>query len=246
MSKRHPIHIEPLDQGNLGSCTFNATVHCVSAEPFWSTVNNQTLDEPLAVKGYSRATQLDNVPGVYPTNDTGSTGLAAAKAALELGLIAGYEHVFHGVAEVVGVLQERPCITGISWKDTFDDPDAEGIVRITSRSRTRGGHEIMVDEVDLQRGLIGFQNSWGPGWGLGGRFYLSGEDYQTLLDERGDVTVFTPRTSPAPLPVTDPVDAALVAAMLPWANQRYTWLPTGKAGRARAGLLAWMTARGYR
>ena len=35
-------------------------------------------------------------------------------------------------------------------------------------------------------------NSWGPGYGLGGRFYMTVDTWAELLADRGDVTIPVP------------------------------------------------------
>jgi hypothetical protein len=121
--------IPVLDQGNLGSCTGNATVGVLGTEPFWDTLTvteQQSMDENEAVKVYSLATQLDDVSGTYPPDDTGSSGLGAAQAAKKLGLISGYMHIT-SVAAAQQAIQSGPFITGVNWYEGFDTPDAKPI-----------------------------------------------------------------------------------------------------------------------
>jgi hypothetical protein len=58
-----------------------------------------------------------------------------------------------------------PVVLGIAWLDTFFDPDTEGLIRVTPRSRVVGGHAIKWLGVDARRGLAVLQNSWGREWG---------------------------------------------------------------------------------
>src|SRR5579862_1268869 len=88
-TRRVPI----FDQGNLGSCTGNATVGAVGTDPSFADLSaavQKSLSEALAIKVYSNATKLDSYPGNYPPDDTGSDGIDACKAAKALGLISGY------------------------------------------------------------------------------------------------------------------------------------------------------------
>lgn len=84
----------------------------------------------------------------------------------------------------------------------MDTPDANGLVRVTGQ--VRGGHEYELDEIDAERRLIGVTNSWGPEFGVGGRFYIGFDDFARLLSEDGDVTDLVPLTEPAPQPTPDP------------------------------------------
>jgi hypothetical protein len=135
-------------------------------------------------------------------------------------------------------------ITGINWYADMFTPSPEGIVRITGE--LAGGHEIVVDEYDPVRGLVGFTNSWNDRWGLQGRFYLAGEDYATLLDRDGDVTVLLP-PAPAPVPPTpgpapSGVDAALAQVMRAggWVSARH-W---GANARVAAAARTWLISKG--
>ncbi len=99
----HAINIPVLDQGSIGSCTGNAAEACAGSSPFFEAIPNTVVAKPVAntlkaeqqaVALYSAATVLDNVQGKYPPTDTGSTGLAVAKAVENAGLISGYQHAF--------------------------------------------------------------------------------------------------------------------------------------------------------
>lgn len=197
---RHQRHI-PVWNQTIGSCTGNAALGCLGTGPLYETVQNQPrfpFTEDGAVEVYSAATRIDNVPGEYPPDDTGSSGLAAAKVLKQAGLIAGYQHTFT-LNDALKALQAVPLICGTSWLDGMNTPTSDGLAHVTGREL--GGHEYVIDEYDPVRGWLGFQNSWSAGWGVNGRFYLEAEDFADLLRADGDVTVFVPATQPAPTPV---------------------------------------------
>ncbi len=232
---RHQRFIPVLDQGNLGSCTGNAAEGVAGSGSVFQAIppgnavrpnpTDAAGDETQAVALYSAATLLDNIPGAYPPDDTGSTGIAAAKVMVKAGLIAGYQHTFN-LADALAALQVVPLMFGINWYDSFDQPDSNGLVAITPGAQVRGGHEIVADELDVARRLVGFTNSWSASWGLGGRFYVGWGDVETLLGQQGDVTVPVPLTQqppqptpgPGPSPLTpDQVDQAMWSAAKTWA-----------------------------
>lgn len=177
-----------LNQGDLGSCTGNALAGVLNTAPF-RRKGAKLLTEKDAVAIYQAATVIDGFPGQYPPDDTGSSGLAVCKAAKARGLIAGYTHAF-GIADALRALQTGPVITGVNWYDGFDRPDANGLVRISGQ--VRGGHEFEVLGYDPATDLVTAENSWGPGWGVKGRFHFTSSTWAQLLAEQGDVTVPVP------------------------------------------------------
>jgi hypothetical protein len=176
-----PRHVPPYDQRNLGSCTGNAMAGALSTAPF-----NHRFGERRAVLLYEAATQLDDIPGAFPPDDTGSSGLAVAKAAQKAGLITRYEHAF-GLQDVISALQTGPVIAGTDWLTGMDTPDAQGFVKVTGS--VRGGHEYEILGVDLEQRYFTACNSWGTSWGVGGYFKIRIDDFAALLARGGDVTV---------------------------------------------------------
>jgi len=175
----------PLDQGNLGSCTANALCGALDSAPDF--VGGPPLTEANAIRVYELETKMEGKP--YPPNDPGGSGLMVCKAAKQLGMISSYLHAF-GVQHALEALVMRPVITGISWYTSFDNPDPQtGLVQIAPGATVRGGHEIVADGIDADKQLVWFWNSWGTQYGLGGRFCMSFDTWDQLLQQQGDVTV---------------------------------------------------------
>ena len=218
---QHVSYINVLDQGQLGSCTGNAAVGCLGYNPFWDTMGMQPLDEEMAQSIYSQATSLDEVPGVWPPTDTGSTGVAVSKALQSRGLISGYQWMFRFI-DVIGALMARPVILGTAWYESMFDPDAFGMVGISGR--VAGGHEYILDGWDADLEVAHLRNSWGPTWGVDGSFKMTGATLTRLLGEDGDAVIFTPSNLPAPEPV--PPDPNADKGCLSWAlGPIREWLP---------------------
>lgn len=191
----HRRHVPIFDQGryldrrtgeyvSLGSCTGNALAGALSTSPFL-----HRFGESTAVRLYSRATELDEFDGVYPPDDTGSSGLAVCKAALEHRWISEYRHAF-SLGEALYALMRGPVIFGTSWLEAFDRPDSRG--RISIGGSSRGGHEWVARGVDPDERLVYADNSWGPGWGLHGSFFVPFDVLEVLLDDDGDATIPVP------------------------------------------------------
>jgi hypothetical protein len=222
----HTVRIPVLDQGDLGSCTGNAAEAFAGTDPLYDAIpttvkarpiGDPDADETQAVALYSAATRLDNVRGVYPPTDTGSTGVAVAKAAQKAGLISGYQHAF-SLDAALKALSVSPLIVGVNWYEGFDQPDASGLVTISGS--VRGGHEFLLYGIDAPGQRVLARNSWGTSWGVDGCFSFSFDDLGRLLDEQGDATLFVPLTSPAPTPTPTPtpadVDMAMALAARNW------------------------------
>ena len=176
----HHRTVPIFDQGDLGSCTGNAAAGCMGTRPF-----EHRCTEADAVQIYCEATHLDRILGVYPPDDTGSSGLGVMKALKKRGWIKAYRHAF-GLDHALHTLMLGPGITGITWLSGCDSPDKSGVVRYTGA--IRGGHEIQLLGLDVDTKLVWFANSWGASWGKGGLFAMSFDDYALALKDDGDAT----------------------------------------------------------
>jgi len=195
----HQRHIGILNQGQVGSCTGNAGIGDLATTPLFEalpTPLKYSLDEAGALALYSDAEMIDG-DGPYPPNDHGSSGLSIANALKNAGLISGYQHTFT-LQDALKAGSVYPFITGVSWYTGMFTPDADGRVHLTGT--VEGGHEFQLSEIDLANTKIWFFNSWDDTWGVKGRFYMTFDDYGTLLAQNGDVTVLLPRTIPTPTP----------------------------------------------
>lgn len=179
-TRRAPI----FDQGNLGSCTGNAMAGAISTDSVHG--RGDLLTEQDAIDLYEQATHLDHFPGVFPPDDTGSSGLAVAKAAKRHGWITGYRHAF-SLHAALTALQQGPCIVGMAWLTGCDSPDPSGLVHY--EGDVRGGHEIELLGCSVEDQTVTFANSWGDGWGAAGYFSMSWDDFHAALKDGGDVTV---------------------------------------------------------
>ena len=179
--------LKAFNQGQLGSCTGNGAVGVVCSEPYRKA--GVTYNEALARKIYSQATKDDNIVGDYPPTDTGSTVLGAMKALRDLGFAKGYHWCF-GLDDALKTLSTLgPVEVGVNWYEGFDKPSAQGLVKISGA--VRGGHAFEILGVDAEKQLVWAINSWGPDWGLQGRFAFSWKDFDRLLHENGEASTVT-------------------------------------------------------
>ena len=183
-----------LDQKDLGACTCFATLQMLQCDPFFTLTaklrvpakGNVLYTDQDAIKLYELATKLDKIKGSYPPDDTGSSGLAACKAAKQEKIIASYHHAF-GIDAALHALQLAPVITGINWYEGFDAPIGTH-AELQISGRIRGGHEITITEIDVQNRMVRGLTSWGPTFGDGGFFIMTWDTWTQLLNESGDVT----------------------------------------------------------
>lgn len=180
--------IGAFDQGQLGSCVGNGCVGLVATMPFHTARGKTADNEALAVKVYSLATALDDYPGTYPPDDTGSSVLDGLKALQQMGLILGYRWAF-GIDETLQTLSAYgPVAVGVEWHEGFDHPDAQGLVKLSGK--VRGGHCFEIVGLHPKRGRTGLVEavqSWGSSWGLKGRFFFEVDDLKHLLENGGEV-----------------------------------------------------------
>ena len=225
-SVKHERHIPILDQGALGSCTGNAGIGALASHPLYRPYpykSRFSLNQFGAIALYSAATMIDGPPS-YPPSDVGSSGLSIAKVLLRAGSISSYQHTFN-LDDALKALTLYPILVGMNWYQNMSIPDSDG--RAQPKGKLLGGHELVARELDTSKGLVWFDNSWGPGWGVNGRFYLTYNDFKHLLSQQGDVIVLIPLLqppNPTPAPpikvVTDHDDVLIAAAMRTWLTMK--------------------------
>lgn len=201
-SVKHARRIGLLDQKQVGGCTGWSETGLLGTDPFFATVSGIpgcTLDNAMGLKLYEKATQVDDIQGSYPPDDTGSTGTAAAKAAQSYGYIGGYQHGF-SINDLLGALQLQPVLIGSNWYDSMFNPDSSGQITISPNAQVAGGHEYACVGYDQPSDELLFAQTWGD-WGpLHGFFTMKTSMMVRLLGEQGDVTIPTLISAPAPTP----------------------------------------------
>lgn len=129
---------------------------------------------------YSAATSLDPFEGTYPPEDTGSSGLASAKAAQNLGYGLEYRWIFGGADEVVQAVMAGEVISvGTWWYDSMFNLDHG---KIGHGGQRVGGHQYVIRGYDKSKDWV-LGRCW---WGSFRDFWMPRTQLQDLLMDGGD------------------------------------------------------------
>lgn len=245
----HERFVPIFNQGDLGSCVPNAGEGCLGTGKFYATVKDRLDFSQPEIQGYYRKmTRADTFAGAWEPDDTGTDGLACATVFKTDKLISGYQHAF-SLNAMLDALQAGPVIIGINWYDSMFYPDSNGFVKVASGSGLAGGHEIVVDRFNADEGYVDWPNSWDYDWGIEGRGKMTLATLGRLLSENGDVTIFTPITAPAPVPIDPPHPIDTDKDVLRLAKNLKTWrkrrVPLIGAFSAQRDVNTFLRAKGY-
>lgn len=153
----------------------NLTEHAHAAYA-WAT-NNDPWDGAMV---YDEATKT--ISGT----DTGSSGLAAAKASVALGYGIDYRWLFGGADEVVqNIMDGRVISAGTWWHADMFGPSGGTYVSlpvVTPTGGRAGGHQYVLRGYDVEGDLV-MGRCW---WGSFRDFWIKRIDLDTLLRDGGD------------------------------------------------------------
>lgn len=148
-----------------------------------------TMDD--ADRIYSLATTLDPWEGSWPPTDTGSSGLAASKAAQQLGLGGEYRWALGGGADAVvqAIMAGRTVGVGTWWLSGMFSPkpmaDLPGQYLVEPTGSRRGGHQYRVHGYHEPTDTMRARCWWGS-WARSGVFHMKREHLNDLLMDDGD------------------------------------------------------------
>lgn len=249
-SVEHTRTLPILDQRIVGKCTAETGAGIFGTEPYASADVTTLFTKAFGSFDDNGTDQLYNAEetidgdGPYPPRDHGSSGLTLAKACRAVGLISGWTQTF-SLDAFLRALTQYPIACGTAWYKSMMVTDSAGLVTVDEASGLAGGHEYECVGYSTVTGLLKFAQSWGTQWGVRGFFFMQASAFGRLLANRGDATIFTPITQPAPVPTPTPAgpdaaDRAFVAASDLWAAGYHV----GANAREVLAYETWKAAKG--
>lgn len=165
-----------------GECT--GVAKCIQFNAQGNRVRGVVLTMDNAHAFYHTATTIDPFAGEWPPDDTGSSGLASAKAAKALGFGDGYRHVFNGADGVVQQIQDGLVVScGTWWYQGMMEADHNGLIAPTGPQV--GGHQYAAYGYHLKKDLV-LVRCW---WGSFRDVWIPRSALDELLKDGGDAHV---------------------------------------------------------
>jgi hypothetical protein len=171
-----------LDQGSTPQCVGYAGWGWLAGGP----VTNKPKFSPTDL--YKMAQARDEWPG---DDYDGSSTLGLMKALKDAGYIKEYVWATDAETLVSWILAKGPVVVGTNWWTDMFTPDRWGF--LDAMGQIEGGHEYRLvgayrDKTcpDGSKGAVRMVNSWGRGWGSGGRAWISFATLDKLIKDDGE------------------------------------------------------------
>lgn len=168
----------------IGCCT--GVAKAIEFNSAGNRVSGVINDMDDAIQIYSHATTIDPWDGSYPPDDTGSSGLAAAKASQQEDRGRGYDWIFGGADQAIQIMMGLPdipgrCVNvGTWWKWDMFNQDADGKVSVSGGDA--GGHQYIIHGYWQDRDWV-MGRCW---WGDFRDFWITRDELDGLLRDGGD------------------------------------------------------------
>lgn len=162
------------DQGNQPQCVGYATYMLLCMDPV--RLIGTSLDfSPGSIYAEARANDE------FDDDETDGTSIRAGLEVLRrYGLISAYYWASSPDEVVQHLATVGPVSIGAPWLRDMNTPNGDGTVSVTGGST--GGHNFLLSGYDSQTGVIECINSWGPQWGINGKFLMSYGGLERLFD----------------------------------------------------------------
>ena len=172
------------------------TPQCVGYSGWQWLASGPTTNKPpfSPTDLYHWAQDNDEWPG---SDYEGSSTLGLMKALKSRGYIGEYVWALDAETVAAWVLSRGPTVVGTNWFNDMFTPDKEGFLEAAGQNV--GGHEWTVIGFDRDKkwkhtgevGAFRMVNSWGKGWGDGGRAWVSLKTLDRLIKDQGEAVTAT-------------------------------------------------------
>jgi len=185
-----PITLEPSPKSRVWEYPYSwesildqkSSTHCVGFSMANFGINLPTFTPYTNQDGHDFYYQCKVIDG-NPKSEEGSTIRSAAKVLRNVGAIEAYAFAYNLDQIKWWLLNKGPIIVGTVWNSNMMFPDENGVIGIGGS--LMGGHAYLLNEW-TEDDYIGFQNSWGGGWGVDGKGYIKATDFAKLFADRGE------------------------------------------------------------
>lgn len=176
-----------LDQQQTGMCVGYGWSDDAQSSPHPDTIiaghgGDDPTSTPAAI--YFLAQKLDGQPA---DDQAGTSVLAGAKAAKQLGFIKSYNWALTITDAVAALATLGPVVFGLNWYEKMMDVDTNGFIHPSGN--VVGGHCILGRGVSADRTKVLLRNSWGQSWGVNGDAWINVTDLGLLLGQQGECAV---------------------------------------------------------
>ena len=171
------------DQGQTSSCVGHGAVAFLESTPLPQRGMPFT---PYQL--YRDIQKVDEWPGAEP-DYYGTSVHAALRVLRDRGYCAEYRWAETLYEALRWLAFKSPLLIGVDWYEGMFKSDADGFIHASGR--VRGGHCVLVSGMSLSRAAVRITNSWGVGWGQGGRAWLLFSDFERLLQAQGEIAAAT-------------------------------------------------------
>lgn len=194
----------PWDQGETSRCVSFATNRWLISYPIQNRIwgDSGKVDKPDSATFqndldafYASAQTIDG----FPLPHDGTTVRAAFQVLQGAGYVKEYTWAFDAASVARHILLYGPVVAGTDWTNPMFDPIDAGklgtFVQVAPNGGydVAGGHAYLIYGVNLKgkcpdgsTGWVEFINSWGEGWGNGGRARMSLKDLGILANNQGE------------------------------------------------------------
>jgi C1A family cysteine protease len=179
-----------LDQGSTSQCVVFSGDKYLTTRPITNKGFKTNEDRERV---YKEVQKLDEWPG---EDYDGTSVRAFYKWLKERGFISEYRWAFDCESVINHVLGTGPVQMGTNWDEGMSNPDRWGYIAPNSSASDDSGHAWIIvgahreaKNPDGTRGRVTMVNSWGTGWGLKGRAYVTFETLDRLIKMDGEAAV---------------------------------------------------------